>query len=169
MEFPLSEVARPEFVECFSGNELLPGSETASHCYCGHQFGNFAGQLGDGCAQWDTHTHTMHTRAQHTHKKHTDTHTIHTQNTQTHTTHTHSKHTQHTHTVSLERLGTVKENGGSCNWKVQAKLLTPVVLMEGKCSVLVFESFSAQRYWQVPIYKIHLYAYKQIHCIVYFI
>jgi uncharacterized protein YdiU (UPF0061 family) len=33
-----------------SGNKLLPGSETASHCYCGHQFGVFAGQLGDGAA-----------------------------------------------------------------------------------------------------------------------
>lgn len=34
----------------FSGNMLLPGSETSAHCYCGHQFGNFAGQLGDGAA-----------------------------------------------------------------------------------------------------------------------
>eukprot|EP00744_Colponema_vietnamica_P001958 GILI01003160.1.p1 GENE.GILI01003160.1~~GILI01003160.1.p1 ORF type:complete len:763 (-),score=116.70 GILI01003160.1:104-2392(-) len=33
-----------------SGNELLEGSEPASHCYCGHQFGSFAGQLGDGAA-----------------------------------------------------------------------------------------------------------------------
>jgi uncharacterized protein YdiU (UPF0061 family) len=38
------------FEEYFSGNKLLPGSETAAHCYCGHQFGNFAGQLGDGAA-----------------------------------------------------------------------------------------------------------------------
>lgn len=34
----------------FSGNEIIPGSEPAAHCYCGHQFGNFAGQLGDGAA-----------------------------------------------------------------------------------------------------------------------
>lgn len=34
----------------FSGNVLLPGSEPAAHCYCGHQFGSFAGQLGDGAA-----------------------------------------------------------------------------------------------------------------------
>lgn len=34
----------------FSGNVLLPGSETAAHCYAGHQFGSFAGQLGDGAA-----------------------------------------------------------------------------------------------------------------------
>ena len=45
-----SEFDRPEFVEYFAGNKLLPGSETASHCYCGHQFGYFAGQLGDGAA-----------------------------------------------------------------------------------------------------------------------
>nr|CAB3265958.1 selenoprotein O [Phallusia mammillata] len=32
----------------FSGNKLLPGSVLASHCYCGHQFGYFSGQLGDG-------------------------------------------------------------------------------------------------------------------------
>ncbi|XP_021494669.1 protein adenylyltransferase SelO, mitochondrial isoform X2 [Meriones unguiculatus] len=34
----------------FSGNALLPGAEPAAHCYCGHQFGQFAGQLGDGAA-----------------------------------------------------------------------------------------------------------------------
>ena len=44
------EVKRPEFVEFFAGNKLLPGSQTAAHCYCGHQFGYFAGQLGDGAA-----------------------------------------------------------------------------------------------------------------------
>lgn len=27
------------FVEYFAGNAIMPGSETASHCYCGHQFG----------------------------------------------------------------------------------------------------------------------------------
>ena len=45
------QVLRPEFVEVMCGNRVLPGSEPASHCYCGHQFGHFAGQLGDGCAQ----------------------------------------------------------------------------------------------------------------------
>ena len=39
-----------EWVEFLCGNKLLPGSEPAAHCYCGHQFGHFAGQLGDGCA-----------------------------------------------------------------------------------------------------------------------
>ncbi|XP_018432249.1 PREDICTED: selenoprotein O isoform X2 [Nanorana parkeri] len=36
----------------FSGNRLLPGSQPAAHCYCGHQFGSFAGQLGDGAAMY---------------------------------------------------------------------------------------------------------------------
>jgi uncharacterized protein YdiU (UPF0061 family) len=31
-----------------SGNKLLQGSVPISHCYCGFQFGVFAGQLGDG-------------------------------------------------------------------------------------------------------------------------
>ena len=38
------------FTEYFAGNTKLSGSETAAHCYCGHQFGVFAGQLGDGAA-----------------------------------------------------------------------------------------------------------------------
>nr|CCA26481.1 selenoprotein O putative [Albugo laibachii Nc14] len=33
-----------------AGNKLFPGSETAAQCYCGHQFGYFSGQLGDGAA-----------------------------------------------------------------------------------------------------------------------
>ncbi|XP_059146510.1 protein adenylyltransferase SelO, mitochondrial-like [Physella acuta] len=44
------QTKRPEFLEYFSGNKILPGSETAAHCYCGHQFGYFSGQLGDGAA-----------------------------------------------------------------------------------------------------------------------
>ena len=36
----------------FGGNALLPGTEPAAHCYCGHQFGQFAGQLGDGAAMY---------------------------------------------------------------------------------------------------------------------
>ena len=34
----------------FSGKMLLPGSVTYSHAYSGHQFGSWAGQLGDGRA-----------------------------------------------------------------------------------------------------------------------
>lgn len=40
----------PEFVECFAGNRLLPGMEPFAMCYGGHQFGHWAGQLGDGRA-----------------------------------------------------------------------------------------------------------------------
>lgn len=43
-------VASPEFAEVFAGNRLLPGMEAAAACYGGHQFGNWAGQLGDGRA-----------------------------------------------------------------------------------------------------------------------
>mmetsp|Transcript_27404 Transcript_27404/g.26199 ORF Transcript_27404/g.26199 Transcript_27404/m.26199 type:complete len:691 (+) Transcript_27404:27-2099(+) len=46
----LSDATRKMLEEYFSGNVLLPGSETSAHVYCGHQFGNFAGQLGDGAA-----------------------------------------------------------------------------------------------------------------------
>jgi len=41
---------KKDFEEYFSGNKLLPFSEPAAHCYVGHQFGVFAGQLGDGRA-----------------------------------------------------------------------------------------------------------------------
>lgn len=37
-------------VPVLAGNKLLPGSESAAQCYCGHQFGYFSGQLGDGAA-----------------------------------------------------------------------------------------------------------------------
>ncbi len=39
-----------EFSEVFAGNRLLPGMQTYAACYGGHQFGNWAGQLGDGRA-----------------------------------------------------------------------------------------------------------------------
>lgn len=38
------------FVEIFSGNRLLSGMDPHAICYGGHQFGNWAGQLGDGRA-----------------------------------------------------------------------------------------------------------------------
>ncbi|XP_058529221.1 protein adenylyltransferase SelO, mitochondrial [Ochotona princeps] len=44
--------AEAEAAHFLSGNALLPGSEPAAHCYCGHQFGQFAGQLGDGAAMY---------------------------------------------------------------------------------------------------------------------
>jgi len=39
-----------ELERYLSGNEVLPGSQMYSHNYCGHQFGFFSGQLGDGAA-----------------------------------------------------------------------------------------------------------------------
>ncbi|XP_069556038.1 selenoprotein O2 [Brachyistius frenatus] len=42
----------PLAAEYLSGSRLLPGSEAAAHCYCGHQFGLFAGQLGDGAVMY---------------------------------------------------------------------------------------------------------------------
>ena len=45
----LSDPLGPEYL---SGSRLLPGSEPAAHCYGGHQFGLFAGQLGDGAVMY---------------------------------------------------------------------------------------------------------------------
>lgn len=39
-----------KFAEVFAGNQLLPDMEPFAMCYGGHQFGNWAGQLGDGRA-----------------------------------------------------------------------------------------------------------------------
>ena len=38
------------FPQIFSGNQLLEGMDPYAMCYGGHQFGNWAGQLGDGRA-----------------------------------------------------------------------------------------------------------------------
>jgi len=40
----------PGFAEIFAGNRLLAGMQPYATCYGGHQFGNWAGQLGDGRA-----------------------------------------------------------------------------------------------------------------------
>ena len=45
-----SEFNRPEFPLIFSGNAICPGSDPYAQCYGGHQFGQWAGQLGDGRA-----------------------------------------------------------------------------------------------------------------------
>jgi len=50
LELPGDFVSSQEFAEVFAGNRLLPGMDAASACYGGHQFGNWAGQLGDGRA-----------------------------------------------------------------------------------------------------------------------
>ena len=39
-----------EFADVFVGNRALPGMDPHTACYGGHQFGNWAGQLGDGRA-----------------------------------------------------------------------------------------------------------------------
>jgi uncharacterized protein YdiU (UPF0061 family) len=39
-----------QFLQVFAGNQLLPGMQPYAMCYGGHQFGNWAGQLGDGRA-----------------------------------------------------------------------------------------------------------------------
>lgn len=39
-----------EFADVFAGNKILPGMQPHAQCYGGHQFGNWAGQLGDGRA-----------------------------------------------------------------------------------------------------------------------
>jgi uncharacterized protein YdiU (UPF0061 family) len=44
------DVRSQEFLLAFSGNKLVPGMESYATCYGGHQFGNWAGQLGDGRA-----------------------------------------------------------------------------------------------------------------------
>ncbi len=44
------EFKQPQFTEIFSGNARLPGSMPLSAVYSGHQFGVWAGQLGDGRA-----------------------------------------------------------------------------------------------------------------------
>jgi serine/tyrosine/threonine adenylyltransferase len=42
--------ASPDFAAVFSGNRLPAGADPFAMCYGGHQFGNWAGQLGDGRA-----------------------------------------------------------------------------------------------------------------------
>ena len=44
------EIQSEDFLNAFSGKEILPESKPYAMCYAGHQFGNWAGQLGDGRA-----------------------------------------------------------------------------------------------------------------------
>ena len=46
------QLLRDDFAPFMCGNMLLPGGEPAAHCYCGHQFGHFSGQLGDGATMY---------------------------------------------------------------------------------------------------------------------
>jgi uncharacterized protein YdiU (UPF0061 family) len=48
--FTEQEVRSPMFAEVFAGNRVLPGMQPYAGNYGGHQFGHWAGQLGDGRA-----------------------------------------------------------------------------------------------------------------------
>jgi len=50
VQLGLPEVAPDGMADVLSGNRLLPGMAPWASCYGGHQFGNWAGQLGDGRA-----------------------------------------------------------------------------------------------------------------------
>ncbi|WP_291287417.1 protein adenylyltransferase SelO [Flavobacterium sp.] len=45
-----AEIQSESFLNVFSGKEILPETRPYAMCYAGHQFGNWAGQLGDGRA-----------------------------------------------------------------------------------------------------------------------
>ena len=45
-----NEVHSEEFLKIFSGSDVYPDTNPFAMCYGGHQFGNWAGQLGDGRA-----------------------------------------------------------------------------------------------------------------------
>lgn len=67
IDLDTDEAKRPEFPRCFGGDLLLPGADPVAMLYYGHQFGVYAGQLGDGRAillgevrnrageKWDLH------------------------------------------------------------------------------------------------------------------
>lgn len=44
------QLSSDEFVQIMAGNQPLPGGDTLAAVYSGHQFGHWAGQLGDGRA-----------------------------------------------------------------------------------------------------------------------
>ncbi|MBT3784342.1 YdiU family protein [bacterium] len=50
LDLSLETCLSERFSSVFAGNELLNGMEPYATCYGGHQFGNWAGQLGDGRA-----------------------------------------------------------------------------------------------------------------------
>ncbi len=50
LDMPADTARHADFARYFSGEYSLPGSEPLAMVYSGHQFGQFAGQLGDGRA-----------------------------------------------------------------------------------------------------------------------
>ncbi|SEA74410.1 Uncharacterized conserved protein YdiU, UPF0061 family [Thiothrix caldifontis] len=45
-----ADMQHPDFAQVFGGNQLMTGMQPYAACYGGHQFGGWAGQLGDGRA-----------------------------------------------------------------------------------------------------------------------
>jgi uncharacterized protein YdiU (UPF0061 family) len=45
-----ADMRHPDMINTLGGNQLLDGMQSYATCYGGHQFGNWAGQLGDGRA-----------------------------------------------------------------------------------------------------------------------
>ena len=50
LDLQINPFADEQFAAVFGGNDVLPGMDPFAMCYGGHQFGNWAGQLGDGRA-----------------------------------------------------------------------------------------------------------------------
>jgi uncharacterized protein YdiU (UPF0061 family) len=50
LDIPEADIASPEFARVFGGNALIEGMQPYAANYGGHQFGHWAGQLGDGRA-----------------------------------------------------------------------------------------------------------------------
>src|SRR5687768_4180380 len=50
LDIPPDVMESDEFVHVLAGTRLLQGMDPYAMCYGGHQFGNWAGQLGDGRA-----------------------------------------------------------------------------------------------------------------------
>ena len=50
LNFSNEDIQSKEFLEFVTGNSVLKNSKPFAMCYAGHQFGNWAGQLGDGRA-----------------------------------------------------------------------------------------------------------------------
>ncbi len=50
LDLDAEAMAAPELLAALAGNALLPGMASYASCYGGHQFGQWAGQLGDGRA-----------------------------------------------------------------------------------------------------------------------
>ena len=50
IDLSTADLASQQFLQTFAGNQLLDGMQPYAMCYGGHQFGHWAGQLGDGRA-----------------------------------------------------------------------------------------------------------------------